>query len=217
MLDTTRRTELPPPSKALPGRQEAMQVGAAHPVLGQPLQPPFPPGVEVAIFGMGCFWGAERRFWQVPGVHTTAAGYSGGITPNPTYEEVCTGMTGHAEVVLVAFRPPRGTYQELLRVLWESHDPTQGMRQGNDLGTQYRSAIYCTSPEQLVLAEASRASYQEQLDGAGLGRITTEVLESGPFYYAEPYHQQYLHKNPNGYCGLQGTGVACAVGLVPAG
>jgi peptide-methionine (S)-S-oxide reductase len=166
---------------------------------------------------MGCFWGAERRFWQVPGVHTTAAGYSGGITPNPTYEEVCTGMTGHAEVVLVTFRRQRVTYQELLRVFWESHDPTQGMRQGNDLGTQYRSAIYCTSPEQLALAEASRASYQEQLDGAGLGRITTEVLESGPFYYAEPYHQQYLHKNPNGYCGLQGTGVACAVGLVPAG
>ena len=217
MLDTTRPTELPPPSQALPGRQEAMRVEGLHPVLGHPLEPPFPPGVEVAIFGMGCFWGAERRFWQVPGVYTTAAGYSGGITPNPSYEEVCTGMTGHAEVVLVAFRPQQVTYQELLRVFWEAHDPTQGMRQGNDLGTQYRSAIYCTTPEQLRLAEASRTSYQRQLDAAGLGAITTEVLESGPFYYAEPYHQQYLHKNPNGYCGLRGTGVACAEGLVPAG
>jgi peptide-methionine (S)-S-oxide reductase len=217
MLDTTRRTELPPPSKALPGRQEAIRVEGSHPVLGNPLEPPFPPGVEVAIFGMGCFWGAERRFWQVPGVYTTAAGYSGGITPNPTYEEVCTGLTGHAEVVLVAFWPQQLSLRELLRVFWEAHDPTQGMRQGNDLGTQYRSAIYCTTTEQLRLAEASRTSYQRQLEAAGLGPVTTEVLESGPFYYAEPYHQQYLHKNPNGYCGLKGTGVACAGGLVPAG
>ena len=217
MLETTHRTSLPTPSKALPGRQEAMPVAGSHPVLGHPLLPPFPAGVEVAVFGMGCFWGAERRFWETPGVYTTAAGYSGGITPNPTYEEVCTGLTGHAEVVLVAFRPSAVPYPELLRLFWESHDPTQGMRQGNDIGTQYRSAIYCTSEAQLQLALASRESYQQRLTQAGLGMITTEVLESGPFYYAEPYHQQYLQKNPNGYCGLQGTGVACAVGLVPAG
>ncbi|MHB1500040.1 MAG: peptide-methionine (S)-S-oxide reductase MsrA [Candidatus Dormibacteria bacterium] len=217
MFETATRFELPAPSKALPGRQQAMPIEDVHAVLGHPLQPPFPEGMATAIFGMGCFWGAERRFWELPGVYTTATGYSGGITPNPSYQEVCTGMTGHAEVVLVAFDPQRVAYDALLRVFWESHDPTQGMRQGGDVGTQYRSAVHCTSAEQLGLAEASRQAYQEQLTGAGLGAITTEILESGPFYYAEQYHQQYLHKNPHGYCGLGGTGVACAVGLVPAG
>ncbi len=217
MFETATRFELPAPTKALPGRQEAMPIEDAHAVLGHLLWPPFPDGVDTAIFGMGCFWGAERRFWELAGVYTTATGYSGGITPNPSYQEVCTGMTGHAEVVLVAFDPQLVSYDALLRVFWESHDPTQGMRQGADIGTQYRSAIYCASPEQLRLAEASRQAYQEQLAGAGLGAITTEILESGPFYYAEQYHQQYLHKNPHGYCGLGGTGVACAVGLVPAG
>jgi peptide-methionine (S)-S-oxide reductase len=214
---TVRKSGMVADDAALPGRPTPMVLSDRHLVLGTPLVPPFPEGTERAVFAMGCFWGAERLFWEMPGVYSTAVGYAGGLTPNPTYREVCTGLTGYAVVVRVIYDPAGIRYEDLLKTFWESHDPTQGMRQGNDLGTQYRSAIYCTSPEQLVLAEASRASYQEQLDGAGLGRITTEVLESGPFYYAEPYHQQYLHKNPNGYCGLQGTGVACAVGLVPAG
>ena len=180
-----------------------------HLVLGRPLTPPFPEGTERAIFGMGCFWGAERMFWQAPGVYTTAAGYAGGSTPNPTYREVCSGMTGHAEVVLAVFHAEQTSYEEMLRVFWEGHDPTQGMRQGNDVGTQYRSAIYWTSPAQQEAALASRARFQQELARAGYGTITTEIAEAGPFYYAEDYHQQYLAANPNGYCGLGGTGVSC--------
>ena len=187
-----------------------------HAVLGTPLVPPFPDGLEQILFGMGCFWGAERRFWEWPGVYTTAVGYAGGYTPNPTYEEVCTGLTGHAEVVLVVFDPARASLEQMLRLFWEGHDPTQGMRQGPDVGTQYRSAIYCFSPEQLRLAETSRRVYQEALSRHGYGVITTEIREAPPFYYAEEYHQQYLAKNPGGYCGHGGTGVACPVGLVPA-
>jgi len=190
-----------------------MMVPARHVVLGTPLQPPFPAGIERAVFGMGCFWGAERRFWQLPGVYTTAAGYAGGYTKNPTYREVCSGLTGHAEVVLVAFDPKKIPYAELLRVFWESHDPTQGMRQGNDVGTQYRSTIYTSTPEQRRAAEASRDAYQGMLEKAGYGRISTELREEPPFYYAEDYHQQYLAKNPGGYCGLEGTGVSCPVGV----
>jgi len=208
------RTQLPSAAEALPGRADPMAVSGRHQVLGEPLCPPFPEGLEEAIFGMGCFWGAERRFWALPGVHTTAVGYCGGLTPNPTYEEVCSGRTGHAEVVLVVFDPGRISYLDLLRVFWESHDPTQGMRQGGDVGTQYRSAIYGTTREQTGLAEASRAEYQGALTAAGLGRITTEISPAGPFYYAEQYHQQYLDKNPNGYCGMGGTGVACQVGAL---
>lgn len=206
------KTRMVSPEEALPGRPIAMAVPARHAVLGTPLSPPFPPGLEQALFGMGCFWGAERKFWQAPGVYTTAVGYSGGYTPNPTYEEVCTGRTGHAEVVLVVFDPTRTTYDDMLRIFWENHDPTQGMRQGNDVGTQYRSAIYVFSPAQRAAAEASRALYQARLAAAGYGPITTEIREAGPFYYAEEYHQQYLHKNPFGYCGLGGTGVACPIG-----
>jgi len=201
------------PEEALPGRGERMAVPARHEVLGTPLEPPFPEGLEQAIVGMGCFWGAERVFWRAEGVYTTAVGYAGGYTPNPTYEEVCTGRTGHAEVVLVVFDPARIPYEEVLRLFWENHDPTQGMRQGNDVGTQYRSALYWTSEAQRALAEASRAAFQAELARAGYGEITTELAEAGPFYYAEPYHQQYLAKNPNGYCGLGGTGVACPIGL----
>jgi peptide-methionine (S)-S-oxide reductase len=190
-----------------------MRVPAKHLVLGNALQPPFPAGIERAVFGMGCFWGAERAFWQLPGVFTTAVGYAGGHTKNPTYREVCSGMTGHAEVVLVAFDPKKVAYPELLRVFWESHDPTQGMRQGNDAGTQYRSTIYASTPEQRRAAESSREVYQAQLAKAGHGRITTEVADEPPFYYAEDYHQQYLAKNPGGYCGLEGTGVSCPTGL----
>ena len=208
-----KKLELPTPEEALPGRPEPMKVPARHVVKGVALEPPFPEGLEIAVFGMGCFWCAERKFWQAPGVHTTAVGYAGGSTPNPTYEEVCSGATGHAEVVLVAFDPKATSYAQMLRVFWETHDPTQGMRQGNDLGTQYRSAIYVHSPEQRRLAEASRAAYQKRLAGAGHGEITTEILEAPPFYYAEDYHQQYLAKNPAGYCGLGGTGVACQIGL----
>ncbi len=204
------------PEEALPGRAEPMSVPARHDVLGTPLEPPFPDGLESAVFGLGCFWGAERVFWQAPGVHTTAAGYAGGFTPNPTYEEVCSGRTGHAEVVLVVFDPAATSYEELLRLFWENHDPTQGMRQGNDVGTQYRSAVYWANEAQRAAAEASREAYQERLAGAGYGEITTEIAEAGPFFYAEPYHQQYLAKNPNGYCGLGGTGVACPVGLAAA-
>jgi len=183
-------------------------------VLGTPIVPPFPEGTERAIFGMGCFWGAERLFWQLPGVYTTAVGYSGGITPNPTYEEACSGLTGHTEAVLVVFRPEQVSYDEILRVFWEGHDPTQGMRQGNDVGTQYRSAIYWTSDDQRAGAEASRDRYAAALTQAGHGAITTEIAEAGQFYYAERYHQQYLARNPNGYCGIGGTGVSCPVGLV---
>jgi len=204
---------MPAPTEALPGRAEPMRVAPQHLVLETPLVPPFPAGIERAVFGMGCFWGAERRFWQLPGVYTTAAGYAGGFTRNPTYREVCSGMTGHAEVVLVAFDPKKISYAELLRVFWESHDPTQGMRQGNDAGTQYRSTIYTSTPEQRRAAETSREMYQAQLAKAGHGRITTEIAEEGPFYYAEDYHQQYLQKNPGGYCGLEGTGVSCPTGL----
>jgi peptide-methionine (S)-S-oxide reductase len=201
---------------ALPGREEAMPVPERHDVLGTPLEPPFPEGLERAVFGLGCFWGAERVFWRAPGVYTTAVGYAGGFTPNPTYEEVCSGRTGHTEAVLVVFDPKQTSYDELLRLFWENHDPTQGMRQGNDAGTQYRSAIYWTSDAQREAAEASRAMYQQELERAGYDAITTELAEAGPFYYAEPYHQQYLSKNPSGYCGLGGTGVACPVGLKTA-
>jgi peptide-methionine (S)-S-oxide reductase len=202
--------------EALPGRTETMPVPAAHEVLGNPIAPPFPDGLEQAIVGLGCFWGAERIFWQAPGVYTTAVGYAGGFTPNPTYEEVCSGRTGHTEAVLVVFDPEQTSYDEILRLFWEGHDPTQGMRQGNDQGTQYRSAIYTTDEAQRVAAEASRERFQQELAKAGYGEISTEIAEAGPFYYAEPYHQQYLAKNPNGYCGLGATGVSCPVGLKTA-
>ena len=205
------------PEQALPGRSTAMAVPGRHLVLGTPLQGASADGLERAIFAMGCFWGAERKFWVEQGVYTTAVGYSGGYTPNPTYEEVCSGRTGHAEAVLVVFDPTKISYEKLLSIFWESHDPTQGMRQGNDAGTQYRSAIYATSPAQQAAAEQSRSAYQSALDAAGHGQITTEIAPAGPFYYAEDYHQQYLARNPNGYCGLGGTGVACQVGLAAAG
>jgi peptide-methionine (S)-S-oxide reductase len=199
--------------EALPGRDEPMMVPAAHEVLGNPIAPPFPDGLEQAVVGLGCFWGAERIFWQAPGVYTTAVGYAGGFTPNPTYEEVCSGRTGHTEAVLVVFDPKQTSYDEILRRFWEGHDPTQGMRQGNDRGTQYRSAIYTLDESQRAAVEASRERFQGELGKAGYGDVTTEIAEAGPFYYAEPYHQQYLAKNPGGYCGLGGTGVACPVGL----
>ncbi|MBU6363719.1 MAG: peptide-methionine (S)-S-oxide reductase MsrA [Acidobacteria bacterium] len=198
---------------ALPGRTETIRVPAAHEVLGNPLLPPFPDGMEQVVIGMGCFWGAERMFWQLPGVWTTAVGYAGGFTRNPLYEEVCTGRTGHTEVVLAVFDPTVTSYGEMLKTFWEGHDPTQGFRQGNDVGTQYRSAIYFMDDRQQQIAEASREMFQEALDAAGAGRITTEIAPAGPFYYAEGYHQQYLAKNPNGYCGLGGTGVTCPVGI----
>ncbi len=201
------------PADALPGRDRAMPVPSRHAVLGTPIQPPFPDGLEQAIFGMGCFWGAERVFWQAPGVYTTAVGYAGGFTPNPSYEEVCSGRTGHTEAVLVVFDPSVTSYEEILRLFWENHDPTQGMRQGNDVGSQYRSAILWTTEKQRDAAEASRAAYAKQLSAAGYPEITTEIAKAGEFYYAEDYHQQYLHKVPNGYCGLGGTGVSCPVGL----
>jgi len=201
--------ELPTKEQALPGRAAKMRVPEKHHVNGNPLSPPFPAGMEVAYFGLGCFWGAERVFWQLPGVYTTAVGYAGGETPNPSYEEVCSGRTGHTEAVLVVYDPKRVSYQQLLKTFWESHDPTQGMRQGNDVGTQYRSAIYWTTPEQQTLAEASRATYEGALKSARYGAITTEIRAAPPFYYAEDYHQQYLAKNPYGYCGLGGTGVRC--------
>ena len=202
------------PEKALPGGEEPMPVPDKHSVLGTPIAPPFPDGLERAIVGMGCFWGAERVFWQAPGVYTTAVGYASGYTPNPTYEEVCSGRTGHSEVVLVVFDPAKTSYEEILRLFWENHDPTQGMRQGNDVGTQYRSLILCTTPAQREAAERSRAVFQQELSSAGYGPITTEIADDDVFYYAEPYHQQYLAKNPGGYCGLGGTGVSCPVGLV---
>jgi peptide-methionine (S)-S-oxide reductase len=202
--------------EALPGRDEAMPVPAKHDVLGTPIAPPFPVGLEQAVVGLGCFWGAERVFWKAPGVYTTAVGYAGGFTKNPTYEEVCSGRTGHTEAVLVVFDPQQISYDEILRLFWENHDPTTGMRQGNDVGTQYRSAIYWTTDAQRAAAEASRDLYAAELAHAGYSDVTTEIAEAGPFYYAEPYHQQYLAKNPNGYCGLGGTGVACPVGLKTA-
>jgi peptide-methionine (S)-S-oxide reductase len=199
--------------EALPGREERMPVPARHDVLGTPLEPPFPEGFEQAVFGLGCFWGAERIFWEAPGVYTTAVGYAGGYTPNATYGEVCSGRTGHAEVVLVVFDPAKTSYEELLRLFWEGHDPTQGNRQGNDVGTQYRSSVLYTSDAQREAAERSRAAYEERLRASGYGPITTEIAPLGDFYYAEDYHQQYLAKNPNGYCGLGGTGVSCPVGV----
>jgi len=212
-LFTRKPSTVPTPDQALPGRDTPIPVVEPHVVLGTPIVPPFPEGTERAVFGMGCFWGAERLFWQLPGVHTTAVGYAGGSTPNPTYEETCTGQTGHTEVVLVVFDPVRISYDEILRVFWEGHDPTQGMRQGNDVGTQYRSALYWHSDAQREAAEASRDRYARSLAEAGHGPITTELAEAGPFYYAERYHQQYLARNPNGYCGIGGTGVACPVGV----
>jgi peptide-methionine (S)-S-oxide reductase len=207
------KTRLPEPSEALPGRADRMPVQAAHDVLGNPITPPFPEGHQQAVFGLGCFWGAERLFWQTPGVWTTAVGYAGGTTPNPSYEEVCSGRTGHTEAVLVDFDPAQVSFEQLLKVFWEGHDPTQGMRQGNDVGTQYRSAIYYADDAQRATAEASRDAYAEKLRAAGHGEITTEVAPAGEFFYAEPYHQQYLAKNPGGYCGLGGTGVSCPIGL----
>jgi peptide-methionine (S)-S-oxide reductase len=212
-----RKLALPGPGEALPGRATALTVPARHLVLGGPLQPPFPVGYAQAMFGMGCFWGAERKFWQADGVFTTAVGYAAGLTPNPTYEEVCSGMTGHNEVVLVVFDPARIVYGSLLRIFWENHDPTQGMRQGNDVGTQYRSAVYWTTDAERHAAEATRDAFQAVLTGAGFGAITTEIAAAGPFYYAEPYHQQYLAANPGGYCGLGGTGQRCPTGIGSGG
>jgi len=201
---------------ALPGRAEEMPVPAEHFVLHHPMKPPFPEGMQTAVFALGCFWGEERKFWETPGVWTTAVGYSGGFTPNPTYEETCTNRTGHAESVLVVFDPAVVTYDQLLKVFWEAHDPTQGMRQGNDVGTTYRSAIYYADDAQKAAAEASKASFQNVLSKAGYGAITTEIAPLGPFYYAEPYHQQYLAKNPGGYCGVGGTGLSCPIGIAKA-
>lgn len=214
MFFMRKKVEMPRPEEALPGRSEPIATAATHFVNGRALQPPWPAGFETAIFGMGCFWGAERKFWQLgDGVHVTAVGYLGGYTPNPTYEEVCSGRTGHNEVVLVVFDPSKTSFEKLLATFWENHDPTQGMRQGNDIGTQYRSGVYLTSPAQREAAERSRDAYAQALAARGYGAITTEIVEAGPFYYAEDYHQQYLAKNPGGYCGLGGTGVSCPVGL----
>jgi peptide-methionine (S)-S-oxide reductase len=214
MRFTIREPEMIRPEDALPGREEQMPVPSRHEVLGTALTPPFPDGLEQAVFGLGCFWGAERVFWQLPGVYTTAVGYAGGYTPNPTYEEVCSGLTGHAEVVLVVFDPERVGYDKILRAFWEAHDPTQGMRQGNDVGTQYRSLVLWADEAQREAAQASLERYQPQLRAAGYGDITTEIEPAGEFYYAEAYHQEYLAKNPNGYCGLGGTGVSCPVGVL---
>jgi peptide-methionine (S)-S-oxide reductase len=212
MFSLRKKGEMPTPEKALPGRSMQMPLQNRHFANGHILKPPFPAGLEMAIFGMGCFWGAERLFWETPGVYTSAVGYAGGFTPNPSYEEVCSGMTGHTEVVLVVFDPKIVSYEALLKIFWESHDPTQGMRQGNDVGTQYRSAIYATTPAQKVQAEASRDAYAKALADDGFrDGVTTEIAEAPPFYYAEDYHQQYLGKNPNGYCGLAGTGVTCPI------
>jgi len=211
------KTSIVAPEDALPGRDTPLAVSDRHAVLGTPIRPPFPEGIETAYFGLGCFWGAERAFWQTEGVYTTAVGYQGGHTPNPTYEETCTGRTGHTEAVLVAFDPQKISYDELLKVFWEGHDPTQGMRQGNDVGSQYRSAIYTTSDAQAETAKVSAERYQQALAAAGHDdAITTEIAPAGPFYYAEDYHQQYLHKVPNGYCGLGGTGVSCPIGITAA-
>jgi peptide-methionine (S)-S-oxide reductase len=207
------KTRMVAPADALPGRPDPIPTSDTHYVLGTPLKPPFPGGLEQLVVGMGCFWGAERVFWQAPGVYTTAVGYAGGYTPNATYEEVCSGRTGHAEVVLVVFDPAQTSREEILKLFWENHDPTQGMRQGNDVGSQYRSAIYVSSPEQRAAAEATKAAFGERLRAAGYGEITTEIADAGAFNYAEDYHQQYLAKVPNGYCGLGGTGVSCPIGL----
>lgn len=213
MFGAQLKTKMPSPSDALPGRETEMEVPEVHFVNGNRLTPPWPEGMKTAVFGLGCFWGAERRFWQQAGVYSTAVGYAAGYTPNPTYREVCSGGTGHNEVVLVVYDPARISYAELLEVFWESHDPTQGMRQGNDVGTQYRSGIYVADAKQRETAEASMRAYQGALTQAGLGAITTEIVDAGAFYYAEDYHQQYLAKNPGGYCGLGGTGVGCPTGL----
>ena len=212
MFGLNKKMEMPGPDEALPGRDQPITVAPDHFVLGTPTKPPFPEHTEQAVFGLGCFWGAEKAFWQLPGVYTTAVGYAAGFTPNPTYEEVCSGLTGHNEVVLVVFDPRKISYAELLSAFWESHDPTQGMRQGNDRGTQYRSGIYTFTDQQAAAAEESRRRYEEQLHAAGYGAITTEIIPAGEFYYAEDYHQQYLAKNPGGYCGLGGTGVSCPAG-----
>jgi peptide-methionine (S)-S-oxide reductase len=213
MLFARKRLELPRPGEAPPGRPHPIPTAERHFVNGRPLKGPHPEGTELAVFGLGCFWGAERKFWQIgEGIRVTAAGYAAGLTPNPTYEEVCSGLTGHNEVVLVAYDPASVPYEALLKTFWESHDPTQGMRQGNDIGTQYRSGIYVTSPAQRAAAEASKRAYGAALAARGYEPVTTEILDLGPFYFAEDYHQQYLAKNPGGYCGLGGTGVACAIG-----
>jgi peptide-methionine (S)-S-oxide reductase len=217
LLFGQRKAQMVDSATALPGRAQELTVPDRHEVLGTPLRPPFPAGVEQVLLGMGCFWGAERLFWEAPGVYTTAVGYAGGFTPNPTYEEVCSGATGHTEAVLVAFDTAATSLDEMLKLFWEGHDPTQGMRQGNDVGTQYRSAILWNGDLQRQQAEASRATYQRMLTAAGHGEITTELVQAGPFYYAEAYHQQYLAKNPGGYCGLGGTGVSCPVGLATGG
>jgi len=215
VLYSSRKSTMIRPEEALKGRDRKIPVAAKHHVLGTPMEPPFP-GMESTVFAMGSFWGAERKFWQAPGVHSTAAGYAGGFTPNPSYEEVCTGGTAHAEAVRVVFDPAKTSYAEMLRIFWENHDPTQGMRQGNDAGTQYRSGIYPENEAQKIAAEASRAVYQEKLKAAGFGTITTEIVPFPTFYYAEDYHQQYLAKNPGGYCGIGGTGVSCPVGIAAA-
>jgi peptide-methionine (S)-S-oxide reductase len=207
MFSFRKKVVMPSPAEALPGRSQPMEVPERHFVNGNPIKPPFPAGMRTALFGLGCFWGAERKFWQLPGVYTTAVGYAGGYTPNPTYEEVCTGMTGHNEVVFVVYDPNKISYERLLKTFWESHDPTQGMRQGNDVGTQYRSGIYVYDDEQRATAKASLKAYQAQLTRAGFGKITTEIRDAPEFYYAEDYHQQYLAKNPGGYCGLGGCGI----------
>jgi peptide-methionine (S)-S-oxide reductase len=213
MLSLQKTLDLPSAATALPGRAAPIPTADVHFINGHALKGPYPEGLETAIFAMGCFWGVERVFWKVPGVYVTAAGYAAGITPNPTYEEVCTGRTGHTEVVLVVFDPKVVTYEALLKTFWENHDPTQGMRQGNDIGTQYRSGIYVTSDAQAAAAAESKEAYQRALSARGLGTITTEIAAAGPFYFAEDYHQQYLAKNPNGYCGIGGTGVVCPIGL----
>ena len=213
IFSTPMNLRLPRPDQALPGRQTAIPVPEHHAVNGNRITPPFPAGLEQAVFGMGCFWGAERKFWQAPGVYSTAVGYAGGYTPNPSYKEVCSGMTGHTEVVLVVFDPKVTSYDAILKLFWENHDPTQGMRQGNDVGTQYRSAIYAYSPEQRAAADESRRRFQAALGERGFGEITTEIADAPAFYFAEDYHQQYLHKNPGGYCGLGGTGVSCPAGV----
>jgi peptide-methionine (S)-S-oxide reductase len=213
MFGFRKEMRMPTPSEALPGRSHPLPTAERHFVNQHALKGPYPEGSEIALVGLGCFWGAERKFWTLPGVHVTAVGYAAGITPNPTYEETCTGLTGHNEVVKIVFDPSRISFDEILKVFWESHDPTQGMRQGNDIGTTYRSGIYFYSDAQRVAAEASRAMYQKQLSAAGYGKITTEIIPASEFYYAEEYHQQYLAKNPNGYCGLGGTGVSCPIGV----
>ena len=213
MFFAARKSAMIDAASALPGRAEPLATAQRHLVNGNPLKGPYPAGAETAIFAMGCYWGAERKFWQVPGVFVTAVGNAGGFTPNPTYEEVCSGLTGHTESVLVVFEPSKVSYEALLKVFWESHDPTQGLRQGNDVGSQYRSAIYCTAPGQKQAALESKAAYEAALRARGFGPVTTEIAEAGPFYFAEAYHQQYLARNPNGYCGLSGTGVSCPIGV----